>query len=178
VPPGAPTHSTIVYIGAMARRTYENGRIRILWDSSVCIHTGLCLKLGEGVFDTRRRPWVDMSLASDDTIISTIETCPSGALRYERIDGGEGEQPDVPTTIVPWPNGPLMVRGEIEVKDRHGETFVAAPRAALCRCGSSQNQPFCDLSHRDAGFQDYPRVTPPEREAATSPIDVSTTPLA
>ena len=162
----------------MARRTYDNGRIRILWDSSRCIHTGLCLKLGEGVFDTTRRPWVDMSLSSDETIISTIETCPSGALRYERLDGGVGEQPDVPTTIVPWPNGPLMVRGELEVKDRHGETFTSGPRAALCRCGTSNNQPFCDLSHRESGFRDYPRVTPPEREAATSPIDVSTTPLA
>jgi uncharacterized Fe-S cluster protein YjdI/CDGSH-type Zn-finger protein len=167
----------VVYIGRMAKRIYENGRIRILWDSTVCIHTGICLKLGEGVFDTGRRPWVDMALAPDETIVSTIESCPSGALRYERLDGEPGEQPDVPTTIVPWPNGPLMVRGEIAVKDRHGDTFVTSPRAALCRCGSSANQPFCDLTHRETGFQDYPRVTRPERDAATRPSDVSPTPL-
>jgi uncharacterized Fe-S cluster protein YjdI/CDGSH-type Zn-finger protein len=162
----------------MTKRTYDNGRIRVLWDSSICIHTGLCLKFGEGVFDTGRRPWVDMSLASDETIISTIERCPSGALRYERLDGGPAEQPEVPTSIVPWPNGPLMVRGELEVRDRHGETFPTGPRAALCRCGTSKNQPFCDLSHRESGFRDYPRVTPPDRDAATSPMDVSETPLA
>lgn len=161
----------------MARRIYENGTLRILWDSSFCIHSGICLKLGEGVFDTRRRPWVDMEVAGNDTIIATVESCPSGALRYERLDGEEGEQPQVPTTIIPWPNGPLMVKGSIEVKDRHGETFLAGPRAALCRCGESTNQPFCDLSHVEAGFQDYPRVTPPVRDAAASPMEVSDTPL-
>jgi uncharacterized Fe-S cluster protein YjdI/CDGSH-type Zn-finger protein len=161
----------------MARRTYDNGTIRILWDSSICIHSGICLKLGQGVFDTRRRPWVDMEQAGNDTITAAIESCPSGALRYERLDGGEGEQPQIPTSIVPWPNGPLLVKGSIEVKDRHGDTFLAGPRAALCRCGESANQPFCDLSHVEAGFRDYPRATPPERDSAASPIEVSDTPL-
>ena len=166
-----------VYIGAVAKRVYDNGRIRILWDSSVCIHTGICLKRGEGVFDTRRRPWVVMDLASDDVIVSTIEACPSGALRYERMDGAAGEVPDVPTTIVPWPNGPLMVRGEVEVRDRHGDLFTASPRAALCRCGASSNQPFCDLSHREIAFKDHPRAVAPDRDTAMNPSDVSETPL-
>lgn len=157
----------------MAKRTYDDGTIRIFWDSSLCIHTGLCIRNGDGVFEPQRRPWVDTTLAGTATIVDAIEKCPTGALRYERLDGATGETPDVPTTVVPWPNGPLMVRGELEVNDRHGETFLAGPRVALCRCGASKNQPFCDLTHRDIRFRDYPRVETAQRDGAASPTDIS-----
>jgi uncharacterized Fe-S cluster protein YjdI/CDGSH-type Zn-finger protein len=157
----------------MTQRTYENGIIRVVWDSSLCIHTGICLSTGQGVFDVTRRPWVDLDAADAEVAVGAIEACPSGALRYERLDGAQGEVPDVPTTIVPWPNGPLLVRGEIDVRDRHDEVFTASPRAALCRCGTSKNQPFCDLSHKKSGFHDYPRVHGHDRETASSPSDVS-----
>jgi uncharacterized Fe-S cluster protein YjdI/CDGSH-type Zn-finger protein len=160
----------------MAKRTYENETVRVLWNSEICIHFAACLRLGDGVFDTGRRPWVDLSLADTETVVNAIEACPSGALRYERLDGQPGEQPDVPTRVVPWPNGPLMVRGDIEVNDRQGDTFVAGPRAALCRCGASKNQPFCDVTHRTIGFRDSPRVTG-SREDAQRPSDISHDPL-
>ena len=160
----------------MAHRTYESDVIRVLWDSSLCIHSGICLRKGNGAFDTRRRPWVDLEAADTATVVAAIESCPSGALRYERLDGMEGEVPDVPTTIVPWPNGPLMVRGAIEVNDRDGNAFTASPRAALCRCGASGNQPFCDLSHRETGFTDNPRA--PRPDDAAGPSDISGTPRA
>jgi uncharacterized Fe-S cluster protein YjdI/CDGSH-type Zn-finger protein len=157
----------------MTRRTYENASIRVLWDSSMCIHTGICLHSGDGAFDVERRPWVDVEAARIETIVAAIEACPSGALRYERLDGGPQERPRVPTSVVPWPNGPLMVRGELEVQDRHGDTFVSGPRATLCRCGDSNNQPFCDLSHRESGFRDHPRVQPERRANATNPVEIS-----
>ena len=160
----------------MAHRTYESDVIRVLWDSSLCIHSGICLRKGNGAFDTRRRPWVDLEAADTATVVAAIESCPSGALRYERLDGTEGEVPDVPTTIVPWPKGPLMVRGAIEVYDRDGNAFTGSPRAALCRCGASGNQPFCDLSHRETGFTDNPRA--PRPDDAAGPSDISGTPLA
>jgi uncharacterized Fe-S cluster protein YjdI/CDGSH-type Zn-finger protein len=160
----------------MARRTYEDDAIRVLWNSDLCIHFAACLRMGDGVFDTGRRPWVDLSEADTATVVAAIEACPSGALRYERLDGAPGEVPEVPTRVVPWPNGPLMVRGELEVNDSRGDTFVTGPRAALCRCGASKNQPFCDVSHRSIGFRDHPRATS-SRDDATSPSDISETPL-
>lgn len=162
------------YRDAMAKRTYEDEAIRVHWDSSRCIHVGLCLREGMGVFDVGRRPWVDLSLADTETIVAAIEACPSGALQYERVDGAPGEQAETPTSIVPWPNGPLMVRGEMTVTDRHGGEFPTGPRAALCRCGASSNQPFCDLSHRDSGFRDNPRAP---RTDAESPAEVDPRPL-
>jgi len=157
----------------MAKRTYEDEHLRILWDSSFCIHSARCIQAGNGTFDPQRRPWVDMSQADIDTIVSAIEACPTGALRYERLDGGVEEHTPATTTIVPFPHGPLFVRGEVEVRDRHGEMFVASPRVALCRCGHSENQPFCDLSHRGSDFRDHAKAPNSVREEAASPNDIS-----
>ena len=157
----------------MTRRTYENNEIRIQWDSDFFIHTGMCIRFGDGVFDPSRRPWVEIDKADVDTIVTAIEACPTGALRFERLDGNAGEVTPATTTIVPFPNGPLFIRGEVEVKDRHGEVFVASPRVALCRCGHSQNQPFCDLSHRESGFRDHAIALAKNREDAMSPDDIS-----
>lgn len=154
----------------MPKRTYEDESIRVFWDSALCIHVGVCLRDGAGVFDVGRRPWVDLGLADVETIVTAIEGCPSGALRYERLDGGSDEEAQVPTTVVPMPSGPLAVRGDIRVTDRDGGEFPVGPRATLCRCGASANQPFCDLSHRRVRFRDNPRAP---RGDAESPADVS-----
>ena len=116
----------------MTKRTYEKESIRVLWDSSLCIHTGFCIKAGSGVFDSGRRPWVRLDLASADVIAQAVQACPTGALRYERLDGGPQEEAQTPTTIVPWPSGPLFVRGSIEVSVLRGDVFLGGPRASLC----------------------------------------------
>ena len=156
----------------MATRTYRNDEIEILWDSSRCIHSGLCLQGYPEVFDVDRRPWVELAGSTTDQVVATVESCPSGALRYHRLDGGADEAVHTPTTVIPWPNGPYFVRGNIEIMDRRGEVFTVATRATLCRCGASKNQPFCDLSHRDAGFRSYPRAESEPREDASSPSDL------
>lgn len=57
-------------------------------------------------------------------------------------------------TIQVLANGPLLVQGAVKVVDAAGaEIPVAKQPAALCRCGHSKNKPFCDGSHRAAGFQ-------------------------
>lgn len=59
-------------------------------------------------------------------------------------------------TIVVTNNGPLRVIGNnITIKDVAGNTFGLAGRTviSLCRCGHSENKPFCDGSHARVGFQ-------------------------
>lgn len=150
----------------MAERTYSTDQIEVHWNSGRCIHTGWCSKALIEVFNTEQRPWIQLEAGPLDEIVKVVESCPSGALSYRRLDGGPQEEPDVPATIVPWPSGPYFVRGSFEVKDRHGEVFDTSPRATLCRCGASANHPFCDLSHREAGFSSYPRVSEPPPEEA------------
>ena len=53
-------------------------------------------------------------------------------------------------------NGPLVVEGPITIVDaENGQFPIAAdkPAVALCRCGASDNKPFCDGSHRSCGFE-------------------------
>ena len=59
------------------------------------------------------------------------------------------------TKITVNPNGPLRVEGEFALCDATGKEFGLGGRTtvSLCRCGHSQNKPFCDGSHRAGGFQ-------------------------
>lgn len=67
------------------------------------------------------------------------------------------------TTITACPNGPLIVRGPIELVDEQGNPVERHRRTiALCRCGASGIRPFCDGSHRLVGF----RTVPPARTPA------------
>jgi CDGSH-type Zn-finger protein len=58
------------------------------------------------------------------------------------------------TKITVLNNGPLRVEGEMEIVDQSGKAFGLGGRTviSLCRCGHSANKPFCDGSHKAAGF--------------------------
>jgi CDGSH iron-sulfur domain-containing protein 3 len=50
-------------------------------------------------------------------------------------------------------NGPYLVRGQFTLTDAEGNRYtVEGETVVLCRCGGSQNKPFCDGSHRENGF--------------------------
>ncbi len=113
----------------MVERSYRTDKITVHWDSELCIHTAVCLNALPQVFNVEAKPWIAIEDASADEIAHAVEMCPTGALTYERTDGAPGEQVSSQTTIVPWPNGPLMVRGEIAVRDAQGNLFTAGPRS-------------------------------------------------
>jgi CDGSH-type Zn-finger protein len=50
------------------------------------------------------------------------------------------------------PNGPLLVYGNILVKDKDGNETQKNKVTAFCRCGSSGNKPYCDGTHRKINF--------------------------
>jgi CDGSH-type Zn-finger protein len=61
---------------------------------------------------------------------------------------------DRPVTIMPYPNGPLIVRGDMQLATADGTTIPARTGAvALCRCGMSAIKPFCDGTHKVTGFR-------------------------
>ena len=57
-------------------------------------------------------------------------------------------------TITPYPDGPLLVRGEVDLRTADGEPIAPHRRTvALCRCGLSAVKPFCDGTHKASGFR-------------------------
>ena len=132
-------------------REYEGESIVVRYDVRRCIHARECVRGLPDVFDARRRPWVDAAAASADRIAETVCRCPTGALSYERADGGPAEPVPDSNTITVSENGPLYVRGDVELTLPDGEVRRET-RMALCRCGKSKNKPYCDDTHYEIGF--------------------------
>jgi CDGSH-type Zn-finger protein len=65
-----------------------------------------------------------------------------------------------PARISPYPDGPLLVRGDFVVQTPDGRTIRGGRgTVALCRCGRSSTKPFCDGTHKVTGFR-APAETP------------------
>ena len=63
-------------------------------------------------------------------------------------------------------NGSLRIEGDFELCDAGGKTYDLGGRTAisLCRCGQTQDKPFCDGSHGRCGFESTveARALPPK----------------
>jgi CDGSH-type Zn-finger protein len=75
------------------------------------------------------------------------------------------------TVITCSKNGPLRISGSFVIKDANGNEFDLSGREmiSLCRCGQSENKPFCDGSHNRCGFQSdvqARKLPPPPAKAA------------
>lgn len=139
-------------------RRYGGQQIEVSFDTRRCIHAEECVHGLPAVFENGRRPWIMADAAPADAVAAVIARCPSGALRYRRLDGGPEEQPQAGATVDVTPGGPLYVRGAVQFLAADGAVIAEGPRMALCRCGQSHNKPFCDNSHRAAGFADRATV--------------------
>ncbi len=68
--------------------------------------------------------------------------------------GGMANEGEDTVTVTPCEDGPLLVRGPFRLVTQDGEPIPAGrATVALCRCGLSSTKPFCDGSHKAAGFR-------------------------
>lgn len=136
---------------------YEGADVTVTFDAGRCIHNAHCVRHLPQVFDTAARPWVQPDGAGAADVLRIVAGCPSGALRATRRDGGDAEAlaPQAQLDVQVARDGPLFVRGALELVDADGAPLAREEtRVALCRCGQSQRKPFCDNSHRTAGWRD------------------------
>ena len=105
------------------------------------------------MFNPKARPWIDPEGASTEEIVAQIEKCPSGALSYYYNADEENAESPAPASIEIKiaAGGPLLMSGEVKIIHKDGSEEIRK-NAALCRCGLSQNKPFCDGSHRTSDF--------------------------
>lgn len=140
------------------RKTYPNEDITVIWRPDVCIHSTKCWKSSLAIFNPKRRPWIDLSAGTTEQIIKILDNCPSEALSYER-NNKMSEQKVKPaqtqqsqTTVQVSKGGPYLVKGKFVFVRTQGKEEIKEGSIALCRCGASNNKPFCDGTHRKIGF--------------------------
>ncbi|MFF3067391.1 (4Fe-4S)-binding protein [Kitasatospora sp. NPDC057936] len=137
---------------ARGAKAYEAPGITVTFDAGICRHAAECVRGLPAVFDTGRRPWISPDAAPAADVAEVVRRCPTGALRY-RLADGEAEPPDRPTTVTRTADGRLLLRGELRVAGPDGEVRET-PRAMLCGCGHSSEQPYCDRSGACGGGAD------------------------
>lgn len=93
---------------------------------------------------SKNKPYCDNShIAAGFTATGDVPTTDNAETLPER---------DGPLNMTPLPNAPLKVEGNLEIIAASGRRIATGDKQFLCRCGHSQNKPFCDGSHAKAGW--------------------------
>jgi CDGSH-type Zn-finger protein/truncated hemoglobin YjbI len=145
------------------RDTYDGQQLTIIDNRGSCQHSGFCTDRLATVFRTSTDPFVAPSGGRMDEIIRAVRDCPSGALSYaidgaearDQVDWGATRQPAIEVTR----DGPYRITGRIsligaDASPEQRGNGASLEHYALCRCGHSQNKPFCSGMHWYAGFRD------------------------
>jgi len=142
--------------------TYEGQHLTVTDNRGICAHSGFCTDRAPTAFRTGSEPFVAPSGARADEIMRAARECPSGALGYAPAGhdpagfSDQTREPKIEVTL----DGPYRVTGGIELLDGGARNAGASlEHFSLCRCGKSQNKPFCSGMHWYADFHDPP---PPE----------------
>lgn len=126
----------------------RSSRTLIRFDARKCVHSRNCVLGRPDVFVPNvKGEWIHPEAASPDEIAALAANCPSGAISYERLDGGPNEPEPVVNVVHIRENGPLALHAPLTIAGAD-----AGLRATLCRCGASKHKPYCDGSHTIVGF--------------------------
>lgn len=151
------------------RDVFEGQQLEIFDNRGICAHSGFCTDRLASVFHAGQEPFITPSGGRMDEIVAAVRACPSGALSYG-IDHVEARN-QVDRNRPPWievsKDGPYRITGGIRLVDEQGDDLARAEGASrehfsLCRCGHSQNKPFCSGMHWYVKFTDP--IASPERE--------------
>jgi CDGSH-type Zn-finger protein len=140
----------------LAQADEEEGPNATLTDAEdLCAFARFC-DLGGAVWNLIQEP----DEASTELAIREAKLCPSGRLvawdRSTRTPFEEYYEPSIGVVQDPAQgvSGPLAVRGGIQVLATDGFAYERRNRRTLCRCGHSNNKPFCDGTHAAIDFDD------------------------
>ena len=134
--------------------TVGEGRYQLKDESDFCASARHCDAFG-GAWSLAR----DLEENPDnlEQLKDQCSNCPSGRLVLWDSDLDRALEPDLEPEIgvvfdpVAGCPGPLWVRGGIQVESASGDLYEIRNRVTLCRCGASNNKPFCDGGHIDLG---------------------------
>ena len=131
--------------------TYVGHGVVMSDDRSLCSQAGYC-------GDRFTKVWQMIGRTGDPQVRERLQhmvsLCPSGSLAWAQGKGEEDVEPTFEPSVAICRDGPILVRGGVQVVTAEGESYEVRNRVTLCRCGHSENKPFCDGSHKDIGFTD------------------------
>jgi CDGSH-type Zn-finger protein/uncharacterized Fe-S cluster protein YjdI len=143
VPPPAPASTIVDGI-----ETVRGQDLELMFETRRCIHARFCVTGAPNVFLANvQGPWLHPDSMPVERVVEVAHACPSGAIRYRRLDGEANESAPPVNLIGVRESGPYAFRGQLQI-DGEPSGF----RATLCRCGASRNKPFCDGSHQEIAF--------------------------
>jgi len=127
-----------------------------LLDDGRCAYTRFCHREEGNVWELTRNS--DDPEARTQAIVAACD-CPTGRLVALDRAGNPIEwtfEPSIEILEDPEEgvSGPLFVKGNIALESADGTLYEVRNRMALCRCGESENKPFCDATHISIGFSD------------------------
>lgn len=123
-------------------------KLLLRFEARRCIHSRQCVLGAPDVFLANvQGPWLHPDAVPVESLVEVAHACPSGAVTYERLDGGPAEAPPPVNLARIRENGPLALHADLRLQGH-----APMHRATLCRCGASANKPFCDGSHVAAKF--------------------------
>jgi uncharacterized Fe-S cluster protein YjdI/CDGSH-type Zn-finger protein len=123
-------------------------KLELKYEAKLCIHSRFCVTGAPRVFLANvKGPWIHPDEMPVEALVEVAHACPSGAIRYHRLDGAADETAPPVNLVGVREAGPYAFRAQLQINGA-----PAGFRATLCRCGASKNKPFCDSSHHDIGF--------------------------
>jgi CDGSH-type Zn-finger protein/uncharacterized Fe-S cluster protein YjdI len=126
----------------------RGGKLELSFEAKRCIHSRFCVTWAPQVFLANvKGPWIHPDAMPVERLVEVAHACPSGAIRYRRLDAQPGESAPPVNLATLREGGPYAFRAEL-----HIDGVAAGYRATLCRCGASKNKPYCDGSHHQIGF--------------------------
>lgn len=124
-------------------------KVLLRFEAKKCIHSRQCVLSRPDVFVPNvEGEWLHPDRATPEEIAALALSCPSGAITFDRFDGGTGETVPLVNVARIRENGPIALHAELDIAGQ-----LPRFRATLCRCGASKTKPFCDASHTAQGFQ-------------------------
>ena len=113
----------------------------------------MCVKGLPNVFRPKVRPWISINASETNLLVNQVKQCPSGALSYYMNDEEDKTAESLETKVEVLENGPLLVYGTLKVTNNNGSTEIKNKTTAFCRCGASENKPYCDGTHIKNDFK-------------------------
>lgn len=136
-------------------KVFDGPSLALLDVESLCAFARFC--------DPNGQVWSQVARTDDPevraTFIRQVQNCPSGRLVVWDKDAGAALEPELGPSIglIEDPSeacsGPIWLRGGIALISADGEEYEVRDRVTLCRCGASNNKPFCDGTHAAIKFR-------------------------